>query len=346
MSPQHSKKLSVMSDRPPGNKWNSRGKIRSGNDLGAVAREIRSFRRSLQSGIQQLQKSLIFPGAVRFDSGLFKKEEKRFEEWRALLRKEPWELSGFLSEIRTAFRNFVDQVDRLSNETMPRHGAPAHPEYVRLFGEGKDHADGGLYGFLHERLETLEDRVREVQSSLSLLDGIKIRFFCEDSAGHGRQKTGPTTVLVIDIDRFEEIHDRFGSEMGEVVLRDIEAILGKHIRREDFGAIFRMGEDRFVVLVRADFRGAASLAERLRAIVERQFADGTIFRGRYCELGTTVSIGISLCSDRGDPSESFVEAVQMANARMYRAMDSGHNRVEGPEDSPATAPSLLSTVCS
>jgi diguanylate cyclase (GGDEF)-like protein len=335
-----------MSERPLGNKFNPRAKIRSAGDLGVLAREIKSFRRSLESSIQGLQRSFVFPGAIRYDSGLLKKEEKRFEEWRALLRKGPWELSGFLSEIRTAFRNLVDQVDRFSKGAIPQQGASSHQEYVRLFGEGKDHADGGFYGILRERLETLEDRIREVQLSLSLMNGVQIRLFCEEPAGQGRQKTGPSTLLVVDIDRFEEIHVRFGSAVGEVVLRDIEAILRKNIRREEWGAIFLLGEARFVVAVRADFQGAASLAERLRAIVERQFADGTIFRGRYFELGTTVSIGISLCSDLGDPNEAFVEALQMANARMYRARDSGQNRVEGPENSLATDPSLLSTVCS
>jgi len=128
----------------------------------------------------------------------------------------------------------------------------------------------------------------------------------------------PLALLVLDVDRFKSINDKFGHLMGDCVLRDIATCASGCIRSSDM--LFRYGGEEFVlVLSNTDQDGALKLAERIRHTIERMCCT-------YGEttLGVTVSLGVACCAD-GDTDRSLF---QRADEALLRAKKAGRNRVE------------------
>lgn len=130
----------------------------------------------------------------------------------------------------------------------------------------------------------------------------------------------PLSLLMIDIDHFKGVNDRYGHQVGDQVIRLVAAIVQKSLRAGDFAA--RYGGEEFVVLTRdASPAAAVRLAELIRSSVRsRQFK-----RRSTDELlaSITVSIGIATWQIGEDPSS----LVERADACLYRAKRSGRDRV-------------------
>ena len=124
----------------------------------------------------------------------------------------------------------------------------------------------------------------------------------------------PISLLLIDIDDFKKVNDRFGHTVGDQVLVGITEVISAHIRDEDIFA--RWGGEEFVVLFGStDVEKAAELAERLRRVVEINPWAGV---GKI-----TISIGVA--EYQGD--ETIVDFVNKADKKMYEAKRAGKNRV-------------------
>ena len=127
----------------------------------------------------------------------------------------------------------------------------------------------------------------------------------------------PATLLLLDVDRFKTINDRYGHGMGDVVLKRIAAILRRSVRSIDLPA--RYGGDEFaVLLVDTGTADAGQVAERIRSEAERQVFEAE--PGLRC----TLSIGVAAATAQDASLDSWVRA---ADAALYRAKDSGRNRV-------------------
>jgi diguanylate cyclase (GGDEF)-like protein len=125
---------------------------------------------------------------------------------------------------------------------------------------------------------------------------------------------------MLDIDRFKQINDTHGHLAGDVVLKKVALILSSLVRAED--TVGRYGGEEFVIVVRStSSKGAAQLAERVRAAVEKT-------RTPFAELvlQATVSAGVACLLDL--PFEWSVAAlIACADARLYQAKASGRNCV-------------------
>src|SRR5581483_8440659 len=96
------------------------------------------------------------------------------------------------------------------------------------------------------------------------------------------------SLLMIDVDHFKQINDRYGHLAGDYVLAIIGERLGSTIRNED--VLARYGGEEFAILCRGvDLRGAGLFAERLRKLVE-----GHAFAAGGESMRVTVSIGVAL----------------------------------------------------
>lgn len=128
-------------------------------------------------------------------------------------------------------------------------------------------------------------------------------------------------LLVIDIDHFKRVNDRYGHGTGDLILRHVAA----HVARvAGPGAIVaRHGGEEFVVALRSyDLTRAGTIAERIRASI------GPSFEAASDLPPVTISIGVA-----AGTSDEFQTLLEDADCALYRAKNEGRNRVmlaDGP----------------
>jgi diguanylate cyclase (GGDEF)-like protein len=125
-------------------------------------------------------------------------------------------------------------------------------------------------------------------------------------------------VVMLDIDHFKAINDRYGHPCGDEVLRHVVGQLTSCVRRIDL--VGRLGGEEFAVVLPAiPAATALRAAERLRS----QVADSTVAVGDET-IRVTVSIGVAMARD-GD--RTIEQALARADAALYTAKGTGRNRV-------------------
>jgi diguanylate cyclase (GGDEF)-like protein len=134
-----------------------------------------------------------------------------------------------------------------------------------------------------------------------------------------RRDGRPCAMLMLDVDRFKEINDRFGHLAGDKALRAIAHALGSCLRPGD--QIGRYGGEEFaMILPGADAQEAGAVAERLRAAVAQLAPDWAPGAEPL-----TVSGGIAISSNA---VQDFDDLILRADKALYRAKDAGRNRME------------------
>ena len=142
----------------------------------------------------------------------------------------------------------------------------------------------------------------------------------------------PLSILVIDVDHFKQINDRFGHASGDAVLAAVGRLLGQQLRKVDL--IARWGGEEFVAALSGTGDGnAAAVAERLRARLQElqvRAIDGSL-------IPVTASFGVASYSAR----EGIEAVVDRADRAMYAAKNAGRNQVKvaGPAAPLTTAAS-------
>ncbi len=130
------------------------------------------------------------------------------------------------------------------------------------------------------------------------------------------------SVAMIDVDHFKLVNDTHGHPAGDAVLRAVAESMGKALRTED--VLGRYGGEEFVVVARgASLEEALRMAERLRA---RVAATPIEFEG--ISIVVTASLGVAslACCQKPVTREALIA---LADERLYRAKESGRNRVVG-----------------
>jgi diguanylate cyclase (GGDEF)-like protein/PAS domain S-box-containing protein len=118
----------------------------------------------------------------------------------------------------------------------------------------------------------------------------------------------PIGLLMIDVNRFKEINDHYGHQTGDMVLREIAAVLMTTVRQTDM--VVRYGGDEFLVVLIETGDEADEAARRVRTAV----SESTKLR-EISRFDVTVAVGhIFWRPDTGTPIE---EALATADARMY-----------------------------
>ena len=141
----------------------------------------------------------------------------------------------------------------------------------------------------------------------------------ETAVVNSREAGTPLSLLVIDVDHFKRINDRFGHPEGDRVLRAIAASLAEIVHADD--RVFRIGGEEFAVLCPYPHPVAKLLGENVRQTVGLITAGG--------DMRLTVSIGIATTSAR---TRSLIDLFDTADRRLYTAKTGGRDRVvgEGP----------------
>ena len=122
------------------------------------------------------------------------------------------------------------------------------------------------------------------------------------------------SLLMLDIDNFKSINDRFGHQVGDDVLRTICDLVGSSIRSAD--QMFRVGGEEFCLVATAmDAEQARTLAEKVRGVVESH---------QFPVVGkVTISIGIAYFKDGDNQQNIFARA----DGALYQAKSQGRNCV-------------------
>ncbi|CAB3741388.1 hypothetical protein LMG22037_06487 [Paraburkholderia phenoliruptrix] len=135
----------------------------------------------------------------------------------------------------------------------------------------------------------------------------------------------PLACLFIDVDSFKRINDTYGHQTGDRALAAVAACVRQQVRLGD--TVARYGGEEFAALLQGDRADAQTVAERVRAAVEKLALlddDGE-------RIALTVSIGVAARTVSGSPADALALGRAMmdeADRAMYQAKHNGRNRVE------------------
>jgi diguanylate cyclase (GGDEF)-like protein len=133
-------------------------------------------------------------------------------------------------------------------------------------------------------------------------------------------------IVVADLDNFKTVNDRFGHDVGDLVLRAFAASIRANVRDVDLPARYG-GEEFTVLLPSTDAEGGRQLAERLRVAAEGMVVDA----GEAGEVRVTSSFGVASYPE--EPTASAL--LRAADRALYRAKTAGKNTVIMAERAPA-----------
>jgi diguanylate cyclase (GGDEF)-like protein len=189
---------------------------------------------------------------------------------------------------------------------------------LRLFGAISRQARSALErARLVERLRH-EARQKEHQALHDALTGLPNRLHftivIEDALRRARDADGRVAVLLVDLDRFKEVNDTLGHQLGDTLLQEMALRLSEVAGGEDLLA--RLGGDEFGIVVRDldEVSDAVAWARRIGTALHRPF----MHEGLAIQISG--SIGIALAPDHGMDG---VTLLRRADVAMYEAKSSG-----------------------
>ena len=135
-----------------------------------------------------------------------------------------------------------------------------------------------------------------------------------------KREKSDLSIIMLDIDRFKAVNDKYGHQAGDDAIIALSSKLMTHKREADI--LCRYGGEEFVMLLpNTSQEGARVVAERIREDIEHS----TISLTTGQDLSLTVSIGISKVHTYS--SEKLEPYIMEADIALYRAKESGRNRV-------------------
>ncbi len=129
----------------------------------------------------------------------------------------------------------------------------------------------------------------------------------------------PLSLIILDIDFFKNINDKFGHQCGDFILKEVSKTISNNLREIDILARYG-GEEFCCLILEAQLPSALTIAERLRkTVAEWQFN----FKGTLVK--TSISLGVSSVQNEINSSEALLKKADVA---LYKAKENGRNRVE------------------
>lgn len=163
-------------------------------------------------------------------------------------------------------------------------------------------------------------RAAEARASTDALTGLPNRRYFDEFCGllaRGRRAGDAVGILMIDIDKFKRLNDRYGHAVGDQVLRAVAGAIVSAVRENDVPA--RYGGEEFVVLLRNPAPGVAmDVGERVRTAVR------TLDLSSHGIAEVSVSVGVAVASSQDEP---IGDLIVQADRALYRAKRAGRNRV-------------------
>ena len=171
-------------------------------------------------------------------------------------------------------------------------------------------------------IDALQVQLRE-QANRDPLTGLYNRRYLQSTMEREMARStrveAPLCVMLLDLDLFKSINDRYGHLAGDEVILSMAKMLSSESRQDDVPC--RYGGEEFMLLMpKMTLETAQQRAEEWR----RRFATMTIAVGGGKHIGTTVSIGIAEFPTHGRTAQSLIECADQA---LYQAKSAGRDRV-------------------
>jgi len=164
-----------------------------------------------------------------------------------------------------------------------------------------------------ERLKKELDSLKK-QAFMDYLTGLKNRRSIEkalnDFFKDYQQYKYPFTIIMMDLNNFKDINDKYGHPVGDCILRNIGDILKKYLRAKD--VVGRYGGDEFLIILPGiNLQNAIKIAQRLSNVIKNY-----VFKCDDLELRTSASFGIIEVNDKFKSVEEILKAV---DEKLYEA---------------------------
>lgn len=187
-----------------------------------------------------------------------------------------------------------------------------------------------LHDQLHIKIEQLEQAQTELQELVvtDALTGLyNYRYFkksLDTEISRSKRHNLPVSLVMLDIDHFKIYNDKLGHETGNKVLAALAALIKKNVRRID--TVVRYGGEEFALVLPATaFSNAIIAANKIRNLVKE-------YQFQYQDIQPNQSITISggIATFPRD-AENRDQLIQIADARLYQAKNTGRNKVVSGE---------------
>jgi diguanylate cyclase (GGDEF)-like protein len=191
------------------------------------------------------------------------------------------------------------------------------------------------------RIKHLQERLREMQRKLEeqsvtdALTGLKNRRFFDERLHEEfrrAQRYGDhLSLIMVDLDHFKQVNDRYGHPGGDAVLREAAALIRASIRDPDICARYG-GEEFAVILPRTHLSGALAVAERVwRELGSKEYAipaGAPAVASADCGAAATrvtASVGIAFYPSKDITSSDLL--LRYADQALYEAKKAGRNTI-------------------
>ncbi len=201
----------------------------------------------------------------------------------------------------------------------------SYDNHIRYFinGINKFNDDTPELALLGETIDKLwnNNKILALQSSQDVLMGILNRrglfHIIRQLAYLSVRNSYSVGILMIDIDDFKNINDKYGHQKGDDVLKYISNIIKSTVRKSDVVGRYG-GEEILVFLMKIEPKKLDEIAENIRSSVELQT------RGN---IPLTISIGTAIGKIKKDVDKELNNIINLADKNLYKAKETGKNRV-------------------
>lgn len=153
------------------------------------------------------------------------------------------------------------------------------------------------------------------QAMFDSLTGLGNRHYYNQSLknaiARAHRKQGVISLVVLDLDNFKQLNDKFGHKCGDYILQEFGDVIRNTIRNTD--QAFRIGGDEFVVIVQGTIQAASLLCERI--------VTGTNQHHCFNQFGVSCSLGAAESNDTLEAEQLY----ELADKALYQAKASGRN---------------------
>ncbi len=163
--------------------------------------------------------------------------------------------------------------------------------------------------------------IAEMRAATDALTGLPNQRACHDNlkrmVAHASRTVSPVSAVLLDLDHFKQINDRFGHGAGDDVLAAVGESLTALIRASDFAGRYG-GEEFLMLLPDTDSEGARDAAEKVRDAISKIDVP-------LVDRAITASLGVATYPSDALDADTLV---RMADRALYAAKGAGRNRVE------------------